>query len=109
VTGGRRPEPSRITVALDMAGLFGDDADRTLGVIPPVVDLWETGALVPTDEQLADLAERAGVLVAWFYDGPIEPLTFNVCYATKKAAGGGDRCQRVTYPELPERPEGVLF
>jgi hypothetical protein len=104
-----RPEPSRITVALDRAGLFGPDADRTLGVIEPAVDLWESGALVPTDAQLADLAERAGVLVGWFYGEPIEPVVFTVCYRTKKAAGGGPKCQRVTYPELPEPVQGALF
>jgi hypothetical protein len=109
VTEQRVPHPSRITVALDAAGLFGDDADRTLGVIPPVVDLWEQGALVPTDEQLADLAQRAGVTVEWFYDGPVEPLVMNVCFRTKKAAGGPSRCVREVYPAPPDPPEGVLF
>ena len=106
------PDRSRITVALDLAGLFGKQADATLGVVPGVIHRWETGELVPTEQQLTDLAERAGVTTAWFYDGPVEPLTFNVCHRTKKAAGGGDRCQRVTYPDLPpeyKQPPGTLF
>lgn len=105
----RRPEPSRITVALDMADLFGPEADATLGVTEPTVDLWELGDLVPTDAQLADLAARAGLLVEWFYREPITPVPWNVCYRTKKAAGGGPKCQRIVYPALPERPQGVLF
>lgn len=108
----RRPTPSRITVALDAAGLFGKQADATLGVVLGVVDRWETGEVTPTDEQLADLAERAGVTVEWLYGEPIEPVTWNVCFRTKKAAGGGPKCQRVVYPELPEPyapAEGTLF
>lgn len=104
-----RPEPSRITVALDMAGLFGPEADATLGVAEPTIDLWETGAMVPTEAQLADIAARAGITVEWFYGDPIEPQTFQMCYRTRKAAGGGSRCKRVVYPVLPERPEGTLF
>lgn len=96
-------------MALDAAGLFGPAADRTLGVVEPTVDLWETGSLVPTDEQLLDLAERAGVTVEWLYGPPVEPIVMQVCYRTKRAAGGGDKCQRVVYPDLPQRPEGVLF
>lgn len=106
---GRVPTPSRITVALDAAGLFGAAADRTLGVPEPTVDLWETGSLVPTDAQLLDLAERAGVTVEWLYGEPIAPIQTMVCYRTKTAAGGGPKCQPVVYPDLPERPEGVLF
>ena len=106
----RRPTPQRITVALDMAGLFGPEADRTLGVLEPTVDLWETGMVVPTDAQLADLAERAGVTVEWLYEPPIEPITQIVCFRTKKAAGGGPKCQQITYPPPPSGPEdGALF
>lgn len=109
MTPARVPTPSRITVALDLAGLFGAEADRTLGVIEPTVDMWETGAIVPTAEQLVDLAGRAGVTVEWLYGEPIQPMVMQVCYRTKKAAGGGARCQRVVYPDLPKPPEGVLF
>lgn len=106
MTEPRRPTPSRITVALDMAGLFGAEADRTLGVIEPTVDLWETGALVPTDEQLADLARRAGVTVEWLYGEPIEPVTFRICFRRKV---DGARSHVVTYPELPQPDPGRLF
>jgi hypothetical protein len=103
---GRRPEPSRITVALDTAGLFGAEADRTLGVIEPTVDLWEQGVIVPTDDQIADLAARAGVTVEWFYGPPIRPIVVRVCYRKKV---NGVRSEVVTYPPRYEQPEGTLF
>lgn len=108
---GQRPEPSLITMALDKAGLFGDAADAKLGVLPPTVDLWESGALVPTDAQLALLAELAHLPVAFFYGPPMQPVTGFVCYRTKKAAGGPSRCVRTTYPEPPHDPadDGRLF
>ena len=108
----RPPTPSRITVALDLAGLFGKEADATLGVKLGVVDRWETGEAVPTPAQLADLAGRAGVIVDWLYGPEVEPLVVNMCFSTKKAAGGGSKCQRVVYPEprAPvDSPQGVLF
>lgn len=108
----RIPTPSRITIALDLGGLFGKEADATLGVVLGVVDRWESGEVVPTDAQLADLAGRAGVTVEWLYGEPFEPVTFWMCFRTKKAAGG-DRCQQVTYPPPvpagPESAQGVLF
>lgn len=105
----RRPTPSRITVALDMAGLFGPEADRRLGVLEPTVDLWEAGTLVPTGEQIALLADLAGVLPEWLYGEPITPAVVMVCHRTRKAAGGGPRCQAAVYPELPEPEQGRLF
>ena len=105
---GRRPEPSRLTLALDMAGLFGARADHVLGVPLGLVDLWEAGMVVPTGEQLHELARRAGCTVEFLFGEPLEPITMNVCWSTKKAAGGGSRCQRVTYPDQ-QQEQGRLF
>lgn len=108
------PRPHRISRALDMAGLFGPDADAQLGVAEPALDLWESGALVPTEEQLAGLAHRAGVAVEWFYsDEPLPEQHLGwACFRTRKAAGG-DRCQPLTWPERlpldPEPTQGVLW
>lgn len=71
-----RPMPARITLALDVSGLSGDQVDRDLGVwespdgewIPgTAVDRWENGTLTPTREQMGRLAEMCGVLVDFFY------------------------------------------
>ncbi len=109
------PRPHRISRALDMAGLFGPEADGQLGVAEPALDLWEAGALVPTAGQLGELARRAGVPVEWFYsDEPLPEVRLGtVCYRTRKAAGGGSRCQPLTWVErLPLDPgprQGALF
>lgn len=98
-----------------MAGLYGPDADAQLGVAEPALDLWESGALVPTDEQVADLAQRAGVLVEWFYsDDPLPAVQVGVaCFRTREAAGGGSRCQPLTWVERkplnPTPIQGALF
>ena len=109
------PRPHRISRALDMAGLYGPEADAQLGVAEPALDLWEAGALVPTAEQLAALAVRADVGVEWFYsDDPLpEVRVGTICFRTKKAAGGGSKCQPLTWVErLPLDPgptQGALF
>ena len=71
------PVPARITIALDSAGLYGDDVDRQLGVwespdgswVPgTAVDRWEDGTLIPTPEQVAALARLTGHPVEFFYE-----------------------------------------
>ena len=98
----RRPTPERITAALDMAGLHGPEADLTLGVVEPAVDMWESGARIPTDEQLARLAELAGVLVEWFYLPAPDPFVGFVC-----ARGRGGGCEFVD--ERPAARVDPLF
>ncbi len=68
------PTPRRITMALDLAGLFGPEADARLGVEEPTVDQWEAGQVVPTREQLQRLADLAGVTLAWLYRPAPNPL-----------------------------------
>ncbi len=61
------PVPGRITVALDAKALDGPEVDEACGVAEPVVDLWEAGVLIPTDEQLAALAKLTEMPVSFFY------------------------------------------
>lgn len=90
----RRPTPERITLALDAAGLFGPGADAQLGTAPPALDQWESGDLVPTDAQLAALADRAGVTVEWLYGPPPDDVVGWVCFRTRPGRGQA-RCQRI--------------
>lgn len=63
----RAPNPERITTALDAAGLDGPEVDRACGVEEPAVDLWESGELVPTRQQVEALAKLTGFPPAFFY------------------------------------------
>lgn len=106
---GRRPTPERITAALDLAGLHGPEADATLGVAEPTVDLWEAGARVPTGDQLALLGELAGVTVEWFYLPAPDPFVGFVC----RRSGPGRGCEfvdeRASAPVEPLWGQGSLF
>lgn len=72
--------PARITIALNLRGLWGDQVDRDLGVWEPpdgwdgptwepgtAVDRWEDGTLVPTREQITALANLTGWPWRFFY------------------------------------------
>jgi hypothetical protein len=61
------PVPYRITTALNLMGLYGPEVDRALGGEEPMVDLWETGELVPSREQVEALAELTQYPVKFFY------------------------------------------
>lgn len=68
------PVPERITWALDMpqapgaeGPLEGPGVDEFCGVQEPTVDLWETGEVIPSEEELARLAELTGYSLEWFY------------------------------------------
>ncbi|REF00319.1 hypothetical protein [Thermomonospora umbrina] len=69
------PTPERITIALDICGLYGPEVDETLGGQEPMVDEWETGERIPTDEQLQALALLTGFPINFFYLPPPDPLT----------------------------------
>jgi transcriptional regulator with XRE-family HTH domain len=86
----RDPNPARITIALNAAGLYGPEVDRACGVEEPTVDLWESGELVPTREQVEALAELCGVTPVTFYldDPPAGPIW--IC--------SSDGCERVGDP-----------
>ena len=62
-----RPNPHRITVALNRANLYGKTADAKLGAVEPDLDMWETGQRQPTDAQLRKLARMANVPIGFFY------------------------------------------
>lgn len=64
---GPVPVPARITIALDMAGLYGPKVDEELGGFEPMVDDWEAGKSFPTPAQVQKLSEMTGFPVAWFY------------------------------------------
>jgi hypothetical protein len=51
--------PYAVTVALDLAGLFGPEADAKLGVEEPALDEWEAGTRYPEWSQVVALAAAA--------------------------------------------------
>jgi hypothetical protein len=73
------PYPERITQALDcpaapgaVGPLEGPGVDEFCGVVEPTVDLWETGEVIPSEEELALLAELTGYPVEFFYREPVK-------------------------------------
>lgn len=66
-----RPVPARITMALDLRGLYGPEVDVACGAVEPAVDLWELGLEVPTWAQLELLSKLVGIPVPWFFR-PVE-------------------------------------
>lgn len=81
-----KPNPARITAALDAAGLWGPEVDRACGVEEPTVDLWEAGELVPTPDQVRALAKLCGVTPTMFY-GEHKPVPMWLC--------GSDGCEYI--------------
>ena len=71
---GKTPTPERITIALDMRGLFGPEVDQSLGGEEPMVDEWESGVRVPSLADMQALAELTGFPVRFFYLEPPPPL-----------------------------------
>lgn len=82
-----KPIPARITMALDLRGLYGPEVDAACGAAEPAVDMWECGVEVPTPEQVKLLAELTGCPVPYFYlpvqPGPQLPGMF-ICSTGKK-------------------------
>jgi len=77
---GPLPVPARITAALDIRELHGDQVDRDLGVWTSpaegwepgtAVDRWEDGTLVPTHAEVLRLAALTAFPADWFYR-PVE-------------------------------------
>lgn len=95
------PVPARITIVLDVRGLWGDQVDRDLGVWEPpdrwtgptwapgtAVDRWEDGTLVPTREQITALAH----LTRWpwrFFYLPIRNWPDRVFVCERRRGGRG--------------------
>ena len=61
------PVPRSITLALDYRELYGPEVDEALGVAEPMVDWWESGAVIPTAENMLALAELTDFPVEFFY------------------------------------------
>jgi hypothetical protein len=76
---GRVPTPERITIALDIQMLHGPEVDRMLGGEEPMVDDWESGALVPDFPQIQALANLTGFPVKFFFKPPPRPLEVWMC------------------------------
>lgn len=71
VRAGRRfPQPSRITLVLDVAGLDGPEVDEACLAKEPAVDNWELGSLAPSWEQLCALAELTRVTPEFLFADP---------------------------------------
>jgi hypothetical protein len=77
------PVPARITLALDAIGAEGPWVDEALGGTEPMVDDWEAGKSLPTQEQVERLAEMTGRPVEFFYLAPtgqeMKPTRFFIC------------------------------
>jgi len=70
----RPPNVDRITCALDLRMMDGPEVDEALGVadaLDTVVDAWEAGEAVPTQDEIRRLARLTGMLPAWFYNGSL--------------------------------------
>lgn len=67
---GKAPTPERITMALDSCELYGPEVDESLGGEEPMVDEWESGARIPTVEQVQALAQLTNFPVRFFYLPP---------------------------------------
>lgn len=68
------PTPERITIALDWRDLYGPEVDEALGGQEPMVDEWETGERIPTDEQMQALAWLTDFPIDFFYLPPPPPM-----------------------------------
>lgn len=102
--------PARITLALDMRGMYGPQVDVAVGTFEGNpdgdVDGWEAGRAVPSEEQISLLAAATGFPAGWFAK-PIKPGPLVgpvwICYRRKV---NGARCHRVEPDWVDER--GVL-
>jgi hypothetical protein len=83
--------PARITMALDAIGAEGPWVDEALGGVEPMVDDWEAGKYLPTDEQVKKLAALTGRPEAFFYrpcDELREPMRVFLCDMRRRGENG---------------------
>jgi hypothetical protein len=88
----RSPNRDRITAALDLRAMHGPEVDEALGVadvFDTVVDSWEAGEAVPTEDDVRRLATLTGMLPEWFYAGTLPQ-------AEGAIVCGRGGCRRVT-------------
>ena len=101
----QKPNPRRITSALDLRGLYGPQVDRDLGGEEPMVDEWESGKRIPTPEQIEALGRLTDFPTAYFYlpTGPEELGPIIMC---------GTKCEvfeREPHPSDPTADVIPLF
>jgi hypothetical protein len=122
---GPIPVPARITLALNLRDLHGDQVDHDLGVWESpagewepgtAVDRWEDGTLVPTAAQIKRLAALTGQPAAYFYRPPAdwerEPNRTHMCERGRRGDNGytvirswiDDRGVLHVEQETPDRP-----
>ena len=75
IATGKPPVRERITMALNLRELYGPEVDQALGGEEPMVDEWESGARVPTAEQVQALAKLTDFPVRFFYQPAPPPLS----------------------------------
>ena len=97
-----RPNPHRITVALDRAGLVGPTADAKLDAVEPDLDMWEAGKATPSDAQLRKLARLANVPVDFFALRDNEFPTVTVSFVCSRSR----RSQSVVLISMLDDPYG---
>lgn len=123
---GTKPNPARITLALDSRGMDGPEVDEALGLMGnTIVDAWEAGEAEPTEVEVRRLATLTSYPPAFFYrdDPPVMGPIF-LCARGRRQSGdrGGngrpDYAGRrvhygvadgdVTVPVCGTRPKGAL-
>lgn len=100
--------PYLITTALDMCALHGPEVDEACGVQEPTVDLWESGLVYPTWEQLCALAELTGFAPAFFSRRGRDPKAVPRETSTRFHRVGGSRPGGNVGPIVPAfLPEAI--
>ena len=101
-----KPNPRRITSALDLRGLYGPEVDRDLGGEEPMVDEWESGKRTPTFEQIEALGRLTDFPPGYFYlpTGPEELGPIIMC-----GKGGCEVINTEPHPSEPTADVIPLF
>lgn len=97
----------RITMALDLQGLYGPGVDGACGVEEPTVDLWEAGVVYPTWEQLLTLARLTGFGPGFFTREALTPEDIVTRSSLCWHRAGGLRMPDDDRPVVGFTPEAV--
>lgn len=104
------PVPARITIAMNLADLYGPEVDERCGTFEgnPAgdIDRWELAICVPTGEQVRLMSEVTGFPIPWFYE-PLEPGPLPSDGPVWVCWGGRRGCEAVPPDIVDER--GVLL
>ena len=101
-----KPNPRRITSALDLRGLYGPEVDRDLGGEEPMVDEWESGKRIPTSEQIEALGRLTDFPPGYFYL-PTSPE--ELCPIIMCGTGGCEVINKEPHPSEPTADVIPLF